>query len=285
MVGSNVLPTRSRSGNRNMDRVVTIALLLLALLWLFPFLWALLSSLKSAQELATGNMGLPRSPMWQNYADAFVRMNYLGSLRNSFIYAGGAALLQCVTGALAAYAFARIVFPARELLFMLVLATMMIPATVTLTANFVILQELGWINTFLALIVPHGASGFAIFLLRQFFMVIPKELEDAAWLDGAGRLRFLVHVALPLARPALATVFIFIFIQNYNAFLWPLVMTSSESLRVAQVSLTTFQDELGTGLQQGTLMAASILTLLPTVILFSFLQRAFIRGITQTGLK
>jgi multiple sugar transport system permease protein len=257
----------------------------LTFLWLFPFAWAFLSSLKSATELATGGFGLPREWRWDNYATAFERMRYLRALLNSLIYAGGAALLQCVTCSLAAFALARMRFPGRELLFVLALATLMIPGTVTLTANFVILHKLGWLNTFLALVIPNGASGFAIFLLRQFFMSIPRELEDAATIDGAGPLRFLIHVAIPLSRAALVTVLIFVFISEYNQFLWPLIMTSTADMRVTQVALTMFNDELGTGLNQGPLMAAAVLTLLPTVVLFIFLQRAFVRGITQTGLK
>src|SRR5690606_30790172 len=185
--------------------------------------------------------------MLENYAQAFDRMNYELSFRNSMFYAAGAATLQCITGALAAYAFARIEFPGRGLLFMLALATLMIPGTVTLTADFVIINNLGWLDTFAALIIPHGASGFAIFLLRQFFLTLPKELEDAAKLDGAGPLRFLFYVALPLARPALLTVFIFVFINAYNDFLWPLIMTSSRNMRVLQIAMETFRDEMGAG--------------------------------------
>lgn len=196
------------------------------------------------------------------------------------------ALLQCVTGALAAFAFARMRFPGRDLLFTLFLATLMIPGTVTLTSSFLILARFNWIDTYAALIVPHAASGFAIFLLRQFFMTIPTELEEAAHLDGAGRLRFLWSIVLPLSRPALTTVFVFIFISTYNAFLWPLVVTSSERLRVIQIALSIFSDSIdGGSTAGGQLLAASVLTMLPTIILFMIFQNAFIRGITRTGLK
>lgn len=265
--------------------LLLLVMCFLVFLWLFPFVWAFLSSMKSAVELARGSFGLPEIWRWDNYVSAWNTMRYPLVIRNSFIYAGGAALLQCITCSLFAFALARMRFPGREVIFMLALATLMIPGTVTLTANFVILHSLGWLNTFLALIIPNGASGLAIFLLRQFFMSIPNELEDAARIDGAGPLRFLLSVALPLSRPALATVFIFIFIGEYNAFLWPLIMTTSPDLRVTQIALTMFSDQLGTGLNQGPLMAAAVLTFLPTVILFVFLQRTFVRGITQTGIK
>jgi len=265
--------------------VVLGAMTVVAFAWLFPFVYALTSSLLTTRELGAGGFRLPSEPQWQHYAQAWERMQYPRAFANSFIYAGGAALLQCITGALAAYAFARLRFPGRDLLFILALATLMIPGTVTLTANFVILNELGWLNTHLALVIPHGASGFSIFLLRQFFMTIPRELEDAAKLDGAGPLRFLLQVAVPLAKPALVTVFVFIFIGAYNDFLWPLIMTSSRDMRVLQIALRTFSEELGAGLVQGPLMAAAIITMVPTIALFMVAQKAFIRGITRSGLK
>lgn len=282
-------PARSLSAAKRRDvitaTVVTVVMCVLAFLWLFPFVWSVLTSIMTTSEIGMGGFRLPGSPQWDNYAQAYQRMNYPLSFRNSLFFSGGAALLQCFTGALAAYAFARLEFPLRNFLFILALATLMIPGTVTLTANFVILNNLGWLNTFAALIIPNGASGFAIFLLRQFFMTLPKELEEAARLDGAGPLRFLWYIALPLARPALVTVFIFVFISTYNEFLWPLVMTSSRSMRVLQISMHTFRSELGAGLVQGPLLAAAVLTMLPTIILFMFMQKAFIRGITRSGLK
>lgn len=265
--------------------LVLVAMSAVAFAWLFPFVWALLSSLMTTAELSAGGLKLPAEPNWANYYQAFDRMQYPRAFGNSLIYAVGAALLQCITGTMAAYAFARMTFPGRDVLFILALATLMIPGTVTLTANFVILNELGWLNTHLALVIPHGASGFAIFLLRQFFMTIPRELEDAAKLDGAGPLRFLVAVAVPLARPALVTVFVFIFISAYNDFLWPLIMTSSRDMRVLQIALRTFSEELGSGIIQGPLMAAAIITMIPTIALFVVAQKAFIRGITRSGMK
>ncbi|CAN5819227.1 N/A [soil metagenome] len=280
---------RRRSANRLREDLVTylvlVAMSLVTFVWFFPFAWALISSLMTTAELSAGGLRLPAEANWANYQQAFERMQYPRAFANSFIYAGGAAFLQCITGAMAAYAFARMSFPGRDLLFVLALATLMIPGTVTLTANFVILNELGWLNTHLALVIPHGASGFSIFLLRQFFMTIPRELEDAANLDGAGPLRFLWSVAVPLARPALVTVFVFIFISAYNDFLWPLIMTSSRDMRVLQIALRTFSEELGSGIIQGPLMAAAIITMIPTIALFVVAQKAFIRGITRSGMK
>lgn len=263
---------------------LTLVLSLVAFLWLFPFVFSFLASFKTGNELLSSIWGLPESFDTANYESAFRGMKYARSFGNSMFVSVSVALLQCATGTLAAFAFARMRFPGKELVFMLFLATLMIPGTVTLTANFLILSKLDWIDTYWALIVPHGASGFAIFLLRQFFMTVPIELEEAARLDGAGRLRFLWSILLPLARPAITTVFIFQFIGNYNDFLWPLIMTSSESLRVVQIALSIFTDLEATA-NYGPLMAAAILTMVPTIVLFAFMQRAFIRGITRSGLK
>jgi multiple sugar transport system permease protein len=273
-----------RDPERRSALVVTLILAGVAFLWLFPFVWTLIASLKPANELYANVWQPPSSLEFDNYARAFKGMNFFRSLGNSLFVATSVALLQCITGTLAAYAFARMRFPGREFLFMVFLATLMIPGTVTLTANFLILAKLNWIDTYLALIIPHGASGFAIFLLRQFFMTIPLELEEAARLDGAGRLRFLWSVVLPLSIPALTTVFVFQFISDYNSFLWPLVMTSSENIRVIQISLNIIKSLEG-GANMGPILAAATLTMIPTAILFGFMQRAFIRGITRSGIK
>lgn len=265
--------------------LVTIVLLFASFFWLFPFVWTVIASLKSDSEFYVGIWRLPERVEWQNYLNAFSGLDYPLTIGNTLFVSTAAALLQCVTGALAAFAFARMRFPGRDLLFTLFLATLMIPGTVTLTSSFLILARFDWIDTYAALIVPHAASGFAIFLLRQFFMTIPTEIEEAARLDGAGRLRFLWSIVLPLSRPALTTVFVFIFISTYNAFLWPLVVTSSERLRVIQIALVNFSDSLGTGAAGGELLAASVLTMLPTIVLFMIFQNAFIRGITRSGLK
>lgn len=270
--------------DRIIRTVVGSIISVLAALWLFPFVWNVIASLKSPAEITTQVWGLPSQLYWPNYARALSGLNYARTLGNSLFVASSAALLQCATGTLAGFAFARIKFPGRELIFGLCLATLMIPTTLTVTANFIILQGLGWIDTYFALIVPQAASGFSIFLLRQFFSTIPIDLEHAALIDGAGRIRFLTRIVVPLSKPALTTVFVFIFITNYNEFLWPLVMTRSESIRVIQIALSRFTGELG-AIDYGPLMAAAILTLLPTIVLFALLQRAFVRGITRTGLK
>lgn len=272
------------TSERRFRMTVGVLMSLVAALWLFPFVWTVISSMKSPAEISSQVWGLPSGIHWENYVDAFNSLQYVMTLRNSLFVAVSTALLQCVTGTLAAYAFGRMVFPGRDLLFTLALATLMIPGTLTITGNFLILRSLGWIDTFWALIIPSSASGFSIFLFRQFFKTIPNELEDASRIDGAGRLRFLAHVAIPLSKPALTTVFVFTFIGAYNEFLWPLIMTRSMDVRVIQIQLSRLSSEFGLD-APAVSMAASAMVLAPTIVVFSFLQKAFIRGIARTGIR
>lgn len=187
------------------------------------------------------------------------------------------------TSALAAYAFAKMRFAGKDYFFHLVLATMMVPGQVLLIPNFLTLSSLGWLDTYAALVVPYLASVFTIFMMRQFFMSIPDDLWEAAQIDGAGRFRFLWQVVVPLSRPVFVTAGIFLFLGNWNALLWPLIVTSSPSMRTLMVGLQAFSEE-----SQGQfhlLMAASAMAIAPVVVLFFVLQRFFIQGIARTGLK
>ncbi len=188
-----------------------------------------------------------------------------------------------LTSALAAFAFAKMSFPGKGLFFYIVLLTMMVPGQVLLIPNFLTLGTLGWLDTYLALIVPFLASVFTIFLMRQFFMTIPDDLWDAAQIDGTGRFRFLWQIVTPLSKPVFITAGIFLFLGNWNALLWPLIVTSSPEMRTLMVGLQTFNEEAGSEFE--LLMAASTMAVLPVVILFFVLQRFFIQGIARTGLK
>lgn len=194
----------------------------------------------------------------------------------------------CTTGALttsafAAFAFARLTFVGRKVLFYVILATMMVPGQVLLIPNFLILSKLNMLDTYAALTVPWLASVFTIFLMRQFFMTIPEDLWDAARIDGSSRFRYLWQVVVPLSKPVFITAGIFDFLANWNSLLWPLIVTSSPTKRTLMVGLQTLNDEAGTEFH--ILMAASCFAILPVVIMFFFLQRFFIAGIARTGLK
>ena len=187
------------------------------------------------------------------------------------------------TSALAAYAFARMHFFGREVIFIIFLTTLMIPFEITMIPNFLTIRDLGWIDSYAALIFPFGASVFAIFLLRQFFAQIPSDYYDAAVLDGASHLRFLVAIVLPLSQPALVSVALFTFLGSWNSLLWPLIVINSPEMRPIQVGLYSFINEASTNTH--LLMAASVIAVAPILVLYFFAQKQFIEGISGSGLK
>lgn len=271
-----------------------------ALVVAFPFAWMLLTAFKNIQESnAYPPQILPKAWRWENFQDAWnAPPSTLGRyLLNSAIIAVVGTGLQLVLCVLAAYAFARLRFPGRDALFLLVLATTMVPNEVTLIPNFVTIRRLpllggndltgaggtGLYDTYAGIILPGLAGAFTIFLLRQAFQQVPNDLWEAAQLDGARSLRFLVGVMLPLTLPAILTVGIFGFVARWNALLWPLIITRSESLRPAQVAMTVYQSEYL--IDHGLVMAASVIVTLPIVLLYVVVQKQFIAGIASTGLK
>lgn len=232
----------------------------------------------------TGELKKLASTLWISYSDAWHEdPNFPWYYMNSFIIAISTTVLQLITSALAAYAFATMKFRGKELVFMIFLGTMMIPGQVTLVPNYVIVAKLGWIDTYKALIIPWIASVFSIFMMRQFFMTIPNELWDAAQIDGCTRFEYLWRVMLPLAVPVLITTGLFSFISGWNTFLWPLIVTNSPRLRTIQVGLSSFNQEFGT--KPNLLMAASTTAIAPLLALFFVAQKQFIQGIARTGLK
>jgi multiple sugar transport system permease protein len=200
---------------------------------------------------------------------------------NSLVTAGGVTALQLVTSSLAAYAFARLRLPGRDLLFLLYLATLIVPFEILIIPDFLIVRQLGWIDTFAALIIPRSFSAFGVFLLRQFFLTLPRELDDAALMDGASRLRIFRHVVVPLSLPALTTLAIFTFLGEWTLLLWPLVVTNSNDMMTLSVGLATFQGQYGT--QWNLMMAGSAIAIVPVLVIFLFGQKYFVRSVVTTG--
>jgi multiple sugar transport system permease protein len=252
----------------------------LAAACLVPFVWMVLTALKPDTEVF--NLAwLPSRLAWENFPRAFTFFPFGRFLSNSILVATGGTLLHLLTSVLAAYAFARLRFRGREVLFLLYLGTLMIPQQVTIVPLFVMMRDIGWVDTFWALIVPSAFHALGVFLLRQFFLSIPRELEESALIDGAGRLRILWGIILPLSKPALATLAVFTFIREWNSFLWPLIVTTSPEMRTLSVGLSLFNGQYGT--EWHLLMAAATVTLLPTLLIFAFAQRYFVQGIALTG--
>lgn len=255
---------------------------LLALLTLLPFFWMVLTAMKPGNEVMTNPpTWIPSRLALENFPHALSFFPFGRFLANTLIVAVIVTALQTVIASLAAYAFARLRFWGRDVLFMLYLGTLMVPQQVTIVPLFLIMQQFQIVDTYWALILPSAFHAFGVFLLRQFFMTIPKELEESAFMDGAGRLRILWQIILPLSKPALATLILFTFIREWNAFLWPLIATNSIEMRTVAVGLTLFVGEYGT--EWHLLMAAATVTLLPTLLVFVFAQRYYIEGIALTG--
>ncbi len=264
-----------------------ILLILLAALNVTPFAWMILTSLHPSHgSLPDPAHLLPARLHFENYRtvlqmDATPFLRYLGNTALVAVCVVAGQLLFC---SLAGYGFARLRFRGRDLLFMLFVATMMIPGQVTMIPAFLVVRSLGWLDTYLALIVPGISSAFGIFLMRQFFLSLPSELDDAARLDGCSEFGLYWRIALPLSAPALATLAAFSFIAAWTDFFWPLLVTSSTQMRTLEVGLSLFKDSFGTT-NWPLQMAAAVLTLLPVLFVFLFTQRFFVRGIALTGLK
>jgi multiple sugar transport system permease protein len=261
------------------------ALIIGAAVSVFPYYWMLVTAFKTNVDASASPPTFwPRTWHPENFAIAWGAAPFGRYFLNTGLVAVCWVAAVLVVSSLAAFAFARMEFYGKNVVFIVFLATLMIPQEVTLIPNFVLITKwLGWYNTYQAQFIVYIASVFAIFLLRQFFMTIPKELEEAARIDGASQLRFLWTILLPLSTPALVTVALLNFLAAWNSFLWPLLVTGSPELRPVQVGLSTFQAEAST--RYAELMAASTFVVLPTVILFLVAQKYFVEGIARSGLK
>ncbi len=254
------------------------------IIMIFPFLWGISTSLKDMREvLSTPFSIIPRQITFINYKNVVKSIPIVRFFINSLIVSITITASQLITCSISAYAFSRLKFPFRDGLFYILLGTMMIPQHVIMIPVYLILNFFRLIDTYAAMIVPFISSAFGTFLLRQFFLTVPKELEEAATLDGCGHLRFLFRIMIPLARPILATLAIFTFMWSWNNYLWPLIVTNRIEIRTLQYGLAMFKEE--GGLNWGQLMAGTTIATIPILILFFIAQKQFIKGITLTGLK
>lgn len=268
---------------RGFVRAAALYCALIAMAWcaLLPILWALSGSLKQQSEVATPAL-LPRDPQWSNYAAVFQVMPFGRMFGNTIVYAAGITAGQVFFCSLAGYAFARLRFRGRNVLFVAYLATLMVPLTVTVVPQFVLIRSLGWTDTPWALIVPGlFGNAFGTYLMRQFFRTLPAELEEAAVLDGCSPWQVYWRVLLPNAKPAVLVLAVLTWVNVWNDFLWPLVMIQRQEISTVTLGLVWMQGQYVS--DWPVLMAASVLILLPLLLVYGLAQKAFVRGITMSG--
>jgi multiple sugar transport system permease protein len=266
--------------------IVYALLLVLGLVFLLPFLWALSSSLKPAGAgIKFPPEFIPSEFVWGNYPRVFEMIPFMSFFQNSVFVTGMAVLGELLSASLVAFSFARLRFPGRDALFVLVLATMMIPYPVTMVPTFLLFKNLGMVNTHLPLILPPWfGPAFSIFLLRQFFLTINTELDEAAKVDGGSEFLIYRRIIMPLSKPALATVAIFGFVGNWNDFLGPLIYLSEARLYTLALGVNYLRSFRGGG-ELPIQMAASVMFVAPCILLFLIAQRYVVEGIVTTGLK
>jgi multiple sugar transport system permease protein len=266
------------------DYAAYAVLALGALAMLLPFAWMVSTSFKHGDAtFVTPPQLVPTAPTLDNYASAFGSVPMGQFLVNSVFVSVTSTILMVLFCAMAGYAFARIKFPGREILFYAYLATLMIPQQVTLVPLFIVMTWLHWGNTYQALILPSSFGAFGTFLMRQFYLRLPREVEEAAFMDGAGYVRIFFTIGLQLARPALATLAVFAFMASWNAFLWPLIITSDQSMMTLPLGLSFLQGRYAT--DWNVLMAGAVIGTLPIIAVYVFAQRYIIQGLSTTGLK
>jgi multiple sugar transport system permease protein len=269
---------------------IYFVLIVLALIFVFPLFWTLASSLKAPYEiLSYPPVIFPEVPQWGNYARVFAKAPFARWILNTVGVVIAGTLGAVLSSSLVAYSFARFRYRGRDLIFLITLGTMMLPAQVTLIPQYILWSKFGFVNTLFPLWLPQwfGGGAFYIFLLRQFILTIPRELDEAAYIDGASRFHIFRAILLPLCVPAMATVVIISFLANWDDYLTPLVYLNSQEMYTLALGLSLFRNfpETGGLPQQHLLMAASVMTLLPPVILFFAAQRYFVRGIVLSGIK
>ncbi|MBB5354161.1 multiple sugar transport system permease protein [Anoxybacillus mongoliensis] len=260
-------------------------LVLYAIVTMIPFLWALSSSFKTLEEIVSGSISfIPKDFTLDNYKQIFIEQELFPRwFMNSVIIAVTVTMLNLIFNSMAGYALARLHFRGKQTIFMIILAVLMIPAQVTMIPNYLILKQLGWLNSYQGMIVPAMINATFIFMMRQFFINFPKELEEAAALDGLSRIGTFFRIVLPLARPALAAQAIFVFMGSWNDFMRPLIILSDPNLFTLPLGLNSFKGQYIS--YWNYIMAASMVFTLPVLVIYAFFNRYFIKGISFTGGK
>jgi multiple sugar transport system permease protein len=278
-------PAARRSGRKILGTGWALAVgTAAALIIVFPLVWVFATSIKPESEIISAQPGLfSLSVTGSNYAAAWTAIDFPRLLLNTVIFAGGVTILSLTFDSLTAYALARLDFPGKNIIFVLILITLMLPFQVNLVPLFLLLSKLHWVNTYQGLILPRATNAFGIFFLRQFFMSIPKELEDAARVDGASDFKIYRSIVLRMSVPALLTLGLFHFMYNWNDLLWPLIVSTNSSMYTLSSGLALFLGQHV--IEYGLITAGSVLAIVPMVVAFLLIQRRFVESIATSGLR
>lgn len=256
--------------------------LILALFTIFPLFWMLTSAFKPADEVTNGSL-IPAQPTFDNFVYVFTQVPFLRYLFNSFFVSAVVTVISLWLHSMAAYALARLKFRGRDTIFILMFSTMLITLPAIIVPLFLVVRQLGMLDSYLGLIVPALFNAFGIFMLRQFYLSIPNELEEAAHVDGASYWKIYWRIILPLSRPVLAALAVFFFLANWNAFIWPLTIIADQDLTVVQVGISSFQQQYASNFNY--VLAAATVAAIPTLVIFFIFQRQIVESIKTSGLK
>ena len=278
---------RSRERKKRISAAIShVALTAFALLMLVPLAWMISTALKSRPEVFSQTpQWIPSRLVWENFSEAWNYIPFARYYLNTIIITFGLLFVQLITICLAAYAFARLQFKGRAVLFVLFLMQMMLTAQSTVVPNYLTISKLGLLDTYLAVAAPYFATALGVFMVRQTFMMIPKEIEHAARLDGCSGIRFLWHIALPLSKPTILAFSIISISYHWNEFFWPLMVTDTTRARTLTIGLGIFAESAEGGAEWTLLMAATLIVIAPVIVLFFLFQKRFIRSFMQSGLK
>jgi multiple sugar transport system permease protein len=268
------------------DSAAWVVLTLLGILWMAPFLWMVSTSFKGLDEVyAFPPRFIPEVIRWSNYLEAWQAVPFARFFANSLVVAVATTVAVIVTSSMAGYSFARLRYPGRDLIFLAYLGTIMIPFPVLIIPLFILMRQIGLVDTLPGLILPAAFTAWGTFLMRQFMLSIPREIEEAARMDGASFWRIYAQIIMPLSRPVVATLGIFTFLASWNEFLWPLIMINSVESKTLPLGLTMFQAQIPIKTPWQLVMAAATFSVLPVLIVFVLGQKYYVRGIATTGLK
>lgn len=267
------------------DVILYLFLVLFAVIIVFPYLWMFFTSLKHSSEIFTHEMRLfPKHWQFDNYLQVILQGSFIRSIMNSLFVTVFGVVFEVTIAFMSAYAFAKLDFYGKDLVFLLILGTLMIPPQVLMLPSFIIISDLGWLNSYKGLIFPRAGAAFGIFLLRQFMLTVPKELDDAAKVDGANIIRIMFGIYLPVCLPPVVTVSVFSMLGFWNDYYWPLVITSDSNMRTVALGIAQFKNLEGMGNWE-LLMAASMLATLPMLIVFIFARKTLIDNLTAGAVK